>query len=597
MLVTTHYARARRRTGVFSAASALFLACAALVAGCNGSVSSGSSHRTNANPDTGSTRGPAGLGLYEPGTCSGSTPTVNRAPVRRISRLEYDHAVFDLFGETSSPAEKFVAEEKVAGFNSNTVTPPTALNAEQYLGAAETLSKCVVEGGAGCTTASYTTLSGCSGPTDAACTETYLKNLTRRAYRGTASPDDQQRIVGLYRDGQSIDANAGLELALQALLVSPHFLFIMEFGTGSSSVVPLSQPEIASRLALALWRSVPDQPLLDAADAGELGTAAQVETQARRMLADGTRSASMLGDFVEQWIGIERLQNVSYAAADYHADWPNGIDWPTLRNAMEHETLDFFTRATQNNGTLGQVLTADFTFGLSNELATLYGATAVDGPNVAADDRRFSLPANRRGLLMQASVLAAESHPTRPSPVLRGKLLRSALFCDPPSPPPPGVNQAIPDAKDTVGTSTSDLIAAHAKNPTCANCHQLIDPLGAAFNHFDAIGGYQETDNGGAVTTSGNFNSLGALSGSFTDAQDMVQKVVAQQSVVGQCYALQGFRYALGRAEGAGDACAIQQVYQRFADQQFSLEEVIVAITGSDAFRYRTQVTPGQSCQ
>jgi hypothetical protein len=567
-------------------------------------MSGGSSGSGNASGN--SSAGSAGLpGITvfppDPGQCMNASVSVGREPVRRLSRIEYNNMVHDLFGDGSNPADQFVAEDLVAGFNANTQTPPTDLNAEQYFLEAEQLSKCIVEGTTPCSASSYTTLSGCSSSSDTACATTYIDGLEKRAFRGTVMPDEQQRIAALYQDAQSIDANAALELAIQAVLLSPSFLFVLEFGSGTGAAVALTPQELASRLSLSLWRSVPDQTLLDAADGGQLSTAAQVMVQATRML-DDPRAAPMRKDFVEQWSGIQRLQNIAYSPSDVaDGTWPAiAPDWTTLRNMMESETLTFFDLAVKNGGTLSEVLTSDATFGAGADEGTffqqMYQAT-LDSSFSSDGISRYLLPAQRSGLLMQASVLAAQSHPLRPSPVLRGKTIRTALFCSPPKAPPPNVNQTLADPSATPGQTTTDVINQHASNPECASCHSLIDPIGDAFNHFNQIGGYQDTENGAPVVTSGAFNQLDPLTGSFTDAQNMISEALADPEVVGKCYTLQGFRYAFGRSETTADACSVQAIYDDFSNNNFTVKELIIAITGSNAFLYRTPVTAGAACQ
>jgi hypothetical protein len=588
-----------KRTTLAVISSGLLFACTARISGTHlGASASGGSSGTAGGSGQGANTGVPGLSVYpsDPSTCAKAPLSVARTPIRRLSRIEYNNILRDLFGDSSSPADKFVAEDLVAGFTSNSLTPPTDLNAEQYFAEAEQLSKCIVEGTAPCAASNYATLSGCSSVSDTACAQTYLDTLERRAFRGTVSPDEKTRIAALYQDAQSIDANAALELGIQAILLSPSFLFVLEFGSGADTYVALTPSELASRLSLSLWRSVPDQTLLDAVDAGHLSSAADVMAQADRMLNDD-RAAPMRKDFVEQWSGIERLQNITYQASDVtDGTWPATVtDWPTLRGMMETETLDFFDLAVKNGGTLSQLLSTNSTFGLSPELATMYGAT-VD-PTWTTSPQRFLLPPNRSGLLMQASVLASQSHPLRPSPVLRGKTIRTALFCSPPQPPPANVNQNLADPSAVPGQTTTDVLNQHASNPQCASCHQLIDPIGNAFNHFNQIGAYQDRENGAAVVTSGEFNSLEPLTGSFSDAQSMIQEALAKPEVVGKCYTLQGFRYALGRSEAEPDACAVQQIYDDFAGKDFTIRDLIIAITGSEAFLYRTRVRAGAACQ
>ncbi|HEX6765968.1 MAG TPA: DUF1592 domain-containing protein, partial [Polyangiaceae bacterium] len=322
-------------------------------AGVNGVGGTGGDSGASGNSGTGG--GTSGTsGVIDPWTtpCEGGRDA-GRTPIRRLSRLEYGNIVADVFGDTSGRAASFVAEEKLHGFATNSVSPLTDLAVEQYHSAATELARCVVEGTGGCSR--FAELSGCATTGTSACVEPFLTSTARRLFRGTLEDADRDALLELYRSSSTeLNANDAVVIALQSLLLSPRFLYVVEFGdeSGTDAVVPLTPSELAGRMALAIWRSVPDDTLLTAADGGALGTAEGVKTEARRLLAD-PKADRMYVDYVRQWLQIERLDQATFQPTDYPGVWPAGYaDWNALRAAYENETLTFFSLASRNGGTL-----------------------------------------------------------------------------------------------------------------------------------------------------------------------------------------------------------------------------------------------------
>ena len=519
---------------------------------------------------------PPGPGPQAIAACKPELQTqVGPTPLRRISSLEYKNAVRDLFGQTAdlTAASGFPSDEKIGSFIANVKTPLSVTNNEGYLSAAETVSTGFVS--------RFATASGCTG-TDTTCAQAYLMKIARRAFHGTLDADAQTALLTLYANvRQMVDANGAVEAVVRSILLSPRFLFMIENGTAGTDAATLSPPEIAGRLAAFIWRSVPDQPLLDLADSGGLATSAQIMQRADMMLSD-PRGQAMLDDFVLQWLEIADISRISRDDATFT---------PALRDAMAREITLVFENAVANNATtFGQLLTSNMSF-VNRDLASLYGATAP-----ATDFASTALPDNRRGILTRAAFLSVNAHPQTPSQVLRGKAVREQLLCDPIPAPPSGVERNVPVGSNQ---TTQEAVDAHTSNPKCSGCHQWLDPIGYAFNAYDMIGRYRDTENGKAVNVAGQIvkGPLSPVTGSFTGPYEL-QQLLSTTEYVQQCFAVQASRFALGRDEAAADSCSLKSAWDAFsAGGQFSIRQLMVATTGTYAFSHRNNVKAGQACR
>jgi hypothetical protein len=519
---------------------------------------------------------PPGPGPGAIAACSSATQDqVGPTPLRRVSSLEYKNAVRDLFGTTTDPtaASGFPSDEQVGSFIANIVTPLSATNNEGYMSAAESVSADFVT--------RFASASGCAA-TDAACAQTYLMKLARRAFHGTLEADAETALRTLYTNVKGmLDANGAVEAVVRSILLSPRFLFMIEFGTPGADSSALTPAELAGRLAAFIWRSVPDQALLDAADSGGLATPDQITQRAGTMLSD-PRGQAMLDDFVLQWLEIADISRISRDDTAFT---------PALRDAMAREITLVFENAVANPGTsFGQLLTSNASF-INRDLASLYGATAP-----ATDFAAAQLPDNRRGILTRAAFLAVNAHPQTPSQVLRGKAVREQLLCDRIPAPPAGVERNIPVGSNQ---TTQEAIDAHTSNPSCSNCHQWLDPIGYAFNAYDKIGRYQDMENGMTVNVKGQINKgpMSPVTGMFSGAYELEQ-LLSTTEWVQQCFAVQTTRFALGRDEAASDACSLKSAWDAFSSGgQFSIRALMVAVTGTYAFSHRNNVHAGQACR
>jgi hypothetical protein len=553
-----------------------------------------------------------GVGLFA-ASCTPGAPTVDWSPVRRISRVEYDDMVRDLLGDTTQPANGFPPESPLTtgvNFEANTYTGVSSLIVQDYEQAAETLAATAVS--------SASTLSSilpCQTQ-DAACATQFIGSWANRAFRGQLDATVQASLLALFDETVAeFDFPTGIQAVITAVLESPRFLYVLEFGEPSEggTVVPLAPYEIAARLALFLWRSVPDATLMQAAQSGQLATVAEVQAQATRMLAD-PKAQTALNDFTTQWM---QLQSTPVLGKDTQFAFWNSDS--KLGSELVDETLTNFSQEVLDGGALTDLLTSPSSY-INGDLASFYGngngnsaITLGQGAGVSVDDPavgtteyvRTTIP-NRAGILTNGSVLATQAHTTLPSSVLRGKLVREQVLCDAIPPPPPG----IPAPATSVGDAgtTRSVLEAHFNKQPCVSCHQYMDPIGLGFGFFDATGAYQPDDaNGFQTAPPGGFPAIDAtgqvvpmykteFSTTFNGATDLAHQL-AGATQTQECFALQEFRYALSRVESMDDACSAQAVFQAFASSGLTIEKVLVAIVGSDAFRYRSLETPGSECQ
>ena len=410
-----------------------------------------------------------------------------------------------------------------------------------------------------------------------ACAEEILSTLARRAYRRPASAADLDTLLEFYAQGRAAgDFDAGIEMALRRLLVSPEFLFRIERdpeGAAPNAAYRISDLELASRLSFFLWSSIPDDELIAAAAAGTLRDPGVLERQVRRMLAD-PRAEALVTNFAAQWLYLRNLPAVS----------PDFIVFPdfdeTLRRALREETELFFDSIIREDRSVLDLLTADYTF-LNERLAKHYGIPNVYGSHF----RRIDLPPGspRGGLLGQGSILAVTSYATRTSPVVRGKWILENLLGTPPPPPPANVPALSEEGSDAV-LSMRERMVEHRRNPVCASCHAIMDPIGLSLENFDAIGrwrertaGFEPLDVEGSFPDGTTFDGAVGLRETLLDRSDQFVRTLASKLLT----------YGLGRAVEYHDVPAVRVIEREAAADDYRFSSMILGIVKSTPFQMR----------
>lgn len=412
----------------------------------------------------------------------------------------------------------------------------------------------------------------CDLNTGTDCVRQIIEKFGERAFRRPLTPAEIDRIVPFVdiakAEGQSVEV--GVEIALRAMLTSPHFIFRPELDPNPNALTahPLNDFELASRLSYFIWSSMPDAELFAAAREGKLQDPAQIEAQVDRMLAD-PKSDALIDNFAGQWLFTRALD-------DHQPDYYAFPTWDEdLRAAMRQETKLFFREFLQKDMPIPEMLTADFSF-INDRLATHYGL-----PSPGPDFTKVTISdPQRRGLLGQGSILTVTSFPTRTSPVKRGKWVMTQLLCSEPPAPPPGVEGLITEAMPT-GTIRQRL-EKHRENPICASCHVEMDNIGFGLEQFNGIGLFRAEDSGFPVDSSGvlpggkTFNGMLELSNILVDDPRFLH-----------CVSEKMLTYALGRGIYPVDDVHLEHVVDGLNKKDQTFSDLIKLIATSEPFRMR----------
>ena len=414
---------------------------------------------------------------------------------------------------------------------------------------------------------------------EADCAATIISTLARRAYRRPVRFSDLEMPLAFYKQGRADgDFDAGIELALRALLTSPEFLFRIERdpdGVPAGTAYELNDIELASRLSFFLWSSIPDDELLDAAEAGQLGDgSAALAHQVRRMLAD-PRAETLTTNFADQWL---YLRNLDSAEPNLRL-FPDFDD--NLRSAFRRETQMLFGSIVAENRSVVNLLNADYTF-LNERLANHYGIPGIYGNHF----RRVELPADsvRRGLLGHGSLLTVTSYATRTSPVRRGKWVLENVLGMPPPVPPANVPPLEEPEPGVAAQSMRERMEQHRANPVCASCHQLMDGAGLSMENFDAIGRWRDRnadwtpiDAAGSIPGGGSFDGVSGLR----------EAVLARPEVFVGTMTEKLLTYALGRGLDHHDGAAVRRIARDAAEQDYRFSALVLGIVESMPFQMR----------
>ncbi len=496
-----------------------------------------------------------------------------RVTIRRLNRVEYNNTIRDLVGVDFQPAADFPADDVAYGFdNIGEVLSLPPVMTEKYLAAAETIVDRVWQNPRAKDAVLFIKPGGSVDRDEAA--RRVLWEFARRAFRRPVERKEIDRYLKLVdlaeKNGDGYEK--GVQLALEAILVSSHFLFRVERDDPQhpEAVHPITEFELASRLSYFLWSSMPDDELFMAAAQGKLREG--LDGQVRRMLED-PKAKALVENFAGQWLNLRNLKVVTPDAGSF----PQWND--KLRSDMARETELFFEAVMREDRSVLEFLDADYTF-VNGRLARLYGLSGVSGEKferVKLDDGR------RGGVITQASVLTITSNPTRTSPVKRGKWILENILGAPPPAPPPDVPE-LDNSKDAVLKGTlKQRMEQHRANPSCATCHRQMDALGFGLENFDAVGAWRTKDGNFEIDASGTLPD----GRSFSGPAELKQILLSQKDQFVHCLSEKMLTYGLGRGLDYYDKCAVDSIAAAVAKGDYRFSELILAVAGSEPFQYR----------
>ena len=527
------------------------------------------------------------IGDREEGT-SGTTPRDATsvwlpARVRRLSNRELDNSVKDLLGTTSNLSAQFPPDTRQSGFTLNAAQRVDGTYAGQLNDAADAIAEEAV-------TERLSTLVPCAGSGDPrACAGTFIDGFATRAFRRPVVDEERAGLLAVYdtaaggtnAEGGTIGTFAdGIQAVIRAVLESGSFLYVTELGRGKvGELLELDPYETASQLSYLVAAAPPDSALLEAASQDALRTPAQRDAQARRLLASSPHAAQQLARFVKEWLRLDQLAEIDRTStvADPFA---------TLSPLFDAETDAFVGEvAVHGDGTLGTLLTADFTM-VNDELASFYGVPYGAKTGWA----RASLASTaRRGLLSQSNFLStyASNAPPGSSPVKRGKVVLNQLLClsiEFPTDPNVAMKAAVPPPVDPKAT-TRERFDQHATDPACSGCHKMLDGVGFAFENFDQIGKFRSTENGKPVDASGELEGSD-VDGPYADAAELVGRLASSEQVR-RCFARNFFRFASAQTSDDTETEYLDGWAAMPADARTQMAELVVGYVRSDLFMKR----------
>jgi hypothetical protein len=415
-----------------------------------------------------------------------------------------------------------------------------------------------------------------------ACALDIWRSFAERAWRRPVSDDEVRRYLPLLQvvaddppDGADLAGlfEEGVALGLEAVLLSPRFLFKVELDDDAiAPTVPhaVDDHALAARLSYLLWGTMPDERLREIADMGSLQNDDVLAAEVERMLAD-PRSRSVVDDFIGQWLGLRGMDEI-WRSDEVYPDFDG-----ELRVNMQCETRLFVNEVLREGGTAYDLLDADFTF-VSERLAGHYGIDGVVGDGW---HRVSTEGVARNGLLTHGSVLTLTSHPERTSVVKRGKWVLDNLLCMPPAPPPPGVEGLPEEGPDAEG-SLRERLERHRADPVCASCHDAMDPIGFGLENYDATGAWRDTDGAWDIDSSGLYMGWAEFEGA-----EELTALIRDEPDYTRCVAEKAMTYALGRPLDERDACAVDELVTAWTDGGARLTDLFVLMAKSPAFRLR----------
>lgn len=493
---------------------------------------------------------------------------VGESIIRRVARFDYNRMVKDLFSIEGTFINGFSADQLIGGFSQggfsiNSSRLVSTGQVRQYFDVASRVSEEAVANKSGWL--------NCAAENDQ-CAESVIDTIGRRAFRKPVSSAEKTRLMSLYTAAKNAeDFDRGLMTLIQGILTVPQFLYYVEIGEGNGDVKRLTQYELAARMALFLWRSVPDDALMDRAANNQLATDAQIRTELERMLSDA-RARDVVSLFHSEWMNISQPRS-----GDGFDEQVAALeDFNRIIEAITFGDLDLNGDGSNDQGSVRDLFTVDFGY-LNADTKAFYGASGGALASGSDGFDLYKLDANRRGgLLARAPFLRSNGTPTT-----RGLFVREHVLCGTIPTPPPDAADA--EQSQTDGKNPRELFALHTEDPGCGGCHALMDPLGFPMDNFDKQGQWR-TEYGGGFQVDANGRFLRTdIDGNFVGLHEMQQRLTQSQQVQ-ECYAFNWFQFATGRDPSTEDACSLGQINQQSGN---SILDLITSIVLSDSFRNR----------
>jgi hypothetical protein len=490
-------------------------------------------------------------------------------PMRRLTKVQYENTIRDLFSGEVTPSARF------PNSNPNYTYPTHAaansvnlLAATSIMEAAEDVALQVIE--------RISQFAPCADEGEA-CAERVLGELLPKIYRRPARPEEIGDLMQVYRASESADFAIRFGTAVSAALQMPQFVYLVEEGDGPPDArgrMVLSQHEIASRLSYFLWGSMPDAELFDAAEAGRLESPDEILDQARRLISDRERSRPVVLAFFRAWLGVADFPQAAAKSAEKYPDFPS-------QSALMSEELDrFLENAFYAGGTVESLLNGRTTF-VNDELAAFYG---VEGPS-GGGWGPVEIP-RRPGVLTRAAVMARYAHTDNSALILRGKMVRTRLLCQTIGPPPPAaMNFDFP-----AGLTNRERSELLLRKKDCTGCHTLMNPIGHALENFDAVGAWIGVDEKGErIDAAGEITGTEDANGTFTGPEALMDLLAGSEEVAA-CVIENMFTYSAGRDADEHDTCTLENLARRTSSSQHRLDDVLLSITQTQGFvRRRVQ--------
>lgn len=498
--------------------------------------------------------------------------------LRRLSKVEYANTLHDLYGVSPSIADSLPDEVVGEGYL-NSISP---LQSELFLTIANQVVDQIVAPEGDPPTDVQKRLFGELPTKDTdlrAAAREVARSLARDAYRRPPTDTELDVLVSIFDLGRENKLNytESLSLMWKAILVSPQFLFITPASEVDSKaeVVPLDDFQLASRLSYLLWSAPPDATLAALADNGQLHKPEVLRAQVERMLQH-ERSRALFDGFGAQWLRVGELKNQTFDPELF----PQMS--PALRDAMIEEARLFFQSIVHDNQSVLRFVDSDYTF-VNEPLAELYGLQqAVTGPKM----RRVKLDnANRGGILGMPATLASTSFPNRTSPVRRGVWVLEQVLGERVPPPPPNVPELEDqEQKSFEGLTLRQRTELHQSEPTCANCHKVLDPIGFGLENFDAIGRWRDKNNTGVAIDSAGTLPTGE---SFSNPAELKELLAKREGDMARNVTERLMAYALGRQLEGYDEVVIDQLMVKIAEDDYRMSTIIREVITSYLFTHR----------